>query len=83
MIPAVSKHITDAAVKIVLGMLPGCPEWREGQILYEVTTMMGSTGNAELIASIKKALRRRGKHELEVEAIEDVLIRFYRERTRT
>jgi hypothetical protein len=79
--PAVSEHITKAATTLVLEVLPGrCPEWRQAQIYHEVTTAVGMTGDKALIEELKSALRRRGKIEYEIEAIEDVLIKHYRER---
>ena len=84
MTPAVSPHITKAALMLVLEVLHGrCPHWRIEQIFHEVTTSVGATGHKALIAELKRELRGRGKHEYEVEAIEDVLIRFYRERTKS
>lgn len=77
--PAVSEHVTRAATLLVLEVMPGhCPLYRIEQIYHEVTTAMGRTGDKALIAELKRELRHRGKIEHEIEAIEDVLIKHYR-----
>lgn len=77
--PAVSPHITAAATKLVLEGLPkSCPAWRRDQLLLEATTAAGYTGHPQLLRALRGALRYRGKHEYEVEAIEDVMIEFDR-----
>jgi hypothetical protein len=80
--PAISPHITNIATRLVLEILPGrCPEWRQYQLFLEATTAVGQTGDKKLIADLLSAIKRRGKIEYEIEAVEDVLIKFYRERT--
>jgi hypothetical protein len=54
--------------------------WRKQQLFHEATTAVGATGNKALIAELERAIKRRGKHEYEVEAVEDVLIKHYRMR---
>jgi hypothetical protein len=83
MTPAVSPHITTIATKLVHEILPGrCPKWRIEQLMHEATTAVGMTGDKVLIRQLLEAARTsRGKIEYEIEAVEDVLIRFYREIT--
>lgn len=77
--PPISPQVSAAATAIVLCILPGqCPKWRQDQIYTEATTTIGMTGNKEVIADLKAALKHRGKIELEIEAIEDVLIKHWR-----
>lgn len=77
--PPISPHVTAAATMIVLEILPGqCQKWRQEQIYDAATTAIGMTGNKEVIADLKAALKHRGRIELEIEAIEDVLIKHWR-----
>lgn len=57
-----------------------CEQWREDQLMHEATTAIGMTMNKALIKDLKAAIRSRGKIEREVAAVEDVLIRHWRER---
>ena len=86
-IPAVSPHITQAATILVLEVLgnPRCEKYRKDQIVFAAAqaiglqpTQRGAIGEITLGEDLLRNLRKRGKHEYEVEAIEDVLIRWYR-----
>lgn len=78
-IPPIAPHVTRAAARLVLEVMPGhCESWRRDQIVAEITTALGRTNDKDLIADLKKNLVRRGKHEYEIEAIEDVLIKHWR-----
>ncbi len=78
---AVSPHISKIAAELVRHILPGrCPQWRIEQLMHEATTAVHGTGNKKLIADLLASIKSRGKYEYEVEAVEDVLIAFWRER---
>lgn len=77
--PPIAPYVTKLAAKLVFELMPGgSGGYRQDQTFHEVTTTMGRTGNKDLIADLKRNLVRRGRHEYEIEAIEDVLIKHWR-----
>ena len=84
---AVAPHITEAATALVLYVLQDkrCPEWKKDQLMEKAakaagchSKQVGSVGDITIREDLERNLRSRGKVEYEIEAVEDVLIRWDR-----
>lgn len=75
----VPAAITQMATRLVLDILPGrCPEWRQWQLFRDATTLVGFTNHPPILRELKRSIRYRGMHEYEVEAVEEVLLKWHR-----
>lgn len=82
---AIAPHITKAAVDLVLEILPGnCPAYRQEQLCLAALVAVGMPTKGpdamRCALELRSSIKHRGKHEYEVEAVEDVLIKWHRMR---